>query len=187
VKPLAKKSKVKKWYTIIAPKMFGNVEIGQTATNDSDLLINRKVDVSLMTLINDFKKYYMKFTFKIVSVDNTNAHTEFDGSKCLSDYITRMVSRYSRRVDTVQDLVTKDGVKVRVKAIGVIRSRVKSSIKTTVRNAVKETVKEEVEKTTLEGLIRGIISDKIKNKVLKESRKIYPVRNFEIRKTEILD
>lgn len=183
---MAKKSKVKKWYTLVAPKMFGNVELGQTSTNDTDLLIGRKIDVSLMKLINDFKKYYIKFRFKVVSVDGETAITEFDGSKCLSDYITRMVSRYSRRVDTVQDLETKDGVKVRVKGIGVIRSRVKSSIKTTVRNVMKESVQEQVEKSTLEGLIRGIISDKIKNKVLRESRKIYPVRGFEIRKVEIL-
>ena len=183
---MVKKSKDKKWYTILAPKIFGSVEIGQTSTADPDLLIGRKIDVSLMTLINDFKKYYMKFKFKIVSVDNSNAHTEFDGSQCLSDYVSRMVLKYSRRVDTVQNLVTKDGIKVRVKGLGIIRSRVKSSIKSNIRIVIREIVKREVEGATLEGLIRGIISDSIKNKVLREARKIYPVRNFEIRKTEVL-
>lgn len=183
---MAKKSKDKKWYTILAPKIFGSVEIGQTSTTDPDLLIGRKIDVSLMTLINDFKKYYMKFKFKIVSVDNSNAHTKFDGSQCLSDYVSRMVLRYSRRVDTVQDLVTKDGIKIRVKGLGIIRSRVKSSIKNNIRVVIREIVKREVEGGTLEGLIRGIISDSIKNKVLREARRIYPVRNFEIRKTEVL-
>ena len=183
---MAKKSKDKKWYTILAPKMFGNVEIGQTSTVDPDLLIGRKIDVSLMNLINDFKKYYMKFRFKIVSVDDGNAHTEFDGSECLSDYVSRTVIRYSRRIDTVQDLVTKDGVKVRVKSLAIIRGRVKSSIKTSVRNAVREIIKDEVEGATLEGLIRGIISDSIKRDVLKEAGKVHPVKTFEIRKTEVL-
>lgn len=183
---MAKKSKVKKWYNILAPEMFGKVEIGHTSTNDPDTLINRKVNVSLMSLINDFKKYYIKFSFKVVSVDENNAYTEFDGSQCLSDYITRMVLKYSRRVDTVQDLTTKDGVKVRVKGLGVIRSRVKSSIKGNIRNSIRDTIKREVEKETLEGLIEGIISDKIKSAVLKEARKIYPIRSFEIRKTEML-
>jgi len=183
---LAKKSKGKKWYTILAPKMFGNVEIGQTSTEDPDLLIGRKIDVSLMTLINDFKKYYMKFRFKIVSIDNSNARTELDGSECLSDYVSRMVLRRSRRIDTVQNLVTKDGVKIRVKGLAIIRGRVKSSIKANVRNVVREVVKSEVERTTLEGLIRGIISDSIKRNVLREARKVYPVKVFEIRKTEVL-
>ena len=39
---------------------------------------------------------------------------------------------------------------------------------------------------TLDDFIKGLMSDEIKNKVLKEARRIYPVRNFEIRKTEII-
>jgi len=182
---LAKKSKGKKWYTILAPKMFGHVEIGQTSTEDPDLLVGRKVDVSLMTLINDFKKYYMKFRFKIVSVDDNNAHTELDGSECLNDYVSRIVLRYSRRIDTVQDLVTKDGVKIRVKCLAIIRGRVKSSIKNNVRNVVREIVKNDVEGVTLEGFVRAIVSDSIKRNVLREARKVYPVKSFEIRKTEV--
>lgn len=181
-----KKSKGKKWYTILAPKMFGDVEIGQTSAEEPNSLVGRKVDVNLMKLINDFKKYYMKFSFKIVSVDGSNALTEFDGLECISDYVSRMVLRYSRRVDTVQDLDTRDGAKIRVKGLAIIKGRVKSSIKDNVRNAVRETVKREVERATLEGFIRGVISDSIKNRVLRETRKIYPVHNFEIRKMEVL-
>lgn len=183
---LAKKSKGKKWYTILSPKMFGKVEIGQTSTADPDLLIGRKINVSLMTLINDFKKYYMKFKFKIVSVDNSNALTEFNGSECLNDYVSRLVLRRSRRVDTIQNLVTKDGVNIRVKGLAIIRGRAKSSIQGNVRNSVRETIKEEVEHATLEDFIRGIISDNIKHNVLREARKIHPVKIFEIRKTEVL-
>lgn len=166
--------------------MFGNVEIGETSAEDPSSMIGRKVDVNLMKLINDFKKYYMKFIFKIVSIDGSNALTEFDGLECMSDYVSRMVLRYSRRVDTIQDLDTRDGFKLRVKGLAIIKGRVKSSIKDNVRNVVREIVKREVEKATLEGFIRGVISDTIKNRVLRETRKVYPVYNFEIRKTEIL-
>jgi small subunit ribosomal protein S3Ae len=183
---LVKKSKGKKWYTILAPEMFGNVEIGQTSANEPDILIGRKVDVNLMKLMNDFKKYYMKFVFKIVSVDGSNALTEFDGLECISDYVSRMVLRYSRRVDTIQDLNTKDGFKLRVKGLAIIKGRVKSSIKDNIRNVVREIIKREVEKSTMESFIKGVISDIIKNRVLRESRRIYPIHNFEIRKTEIL-
>ena len=108
---MAKKAKGKRWYTVVAPKMFGKVEIGKTITDDPEKLMGRKISVSLMTLLNDFRKYYMKFTFRVISIDGEQATTEFDGSKCVRDYISRMVRRRSRRVDTIQDLVTKDGVK----------------------------------------------------------------------------
>lgn len=181
-----KKAKGKKWYTILAPKMFGSVELGQTVADNPDMLIGRKMEVNLMKLMNDFKKYYMKFLFKVISVDGNNALTEFYGSECISDYVSRMVLRYSRRIDTVQDLDTKDGVKLRVKGLAIIRGRVKSSIKSSVRNTIRETIKREVEKVTLEDFIKGIVSDIIKSKILRESRKVYPVHNFEIRKAEVL-
>lgn len=181
-----KRLKGKKWFTILAPKLFDSLEIGKTVANVDEKVIGRKVDVSLMELTGDFKKYYMKLSFKIINVNNDRALTEFAGSECLSDYISRMVHRRSRRVDTVQDLTTKDGRKIRVKTITILPRRVKSSIKAAARNKIREMIKDEVESSTLDEFVEKMISDEIRKKVLKIARKVYPVRNFEIRKTEVL-
>ncbi len=183
---MAKKVKGKKWYIITSPKMFGESELGRTLSADPKNLAGRKISVSLMDLINDFKKYYMKFVFKVVEIDGDKAITNFAGSQCMRDYVSRMVTRWSTRVDTVQDLTTKDGVSIRIKGILIIPRRVKSSIKAAVRDDVRETIKKDVEKSTIEEFIDGIISDSIKRRVLRNSQRIYPVRNFEIRKTEVL-
>jgi len=183
---MAKKSKGKQWYTILAPKMFGRAEIGRTLADNPEEVVGRKISVSLMSLLNDFRKYYIKFKFRVVSIDNGNALTEFDGSECMRDYLSRMIRRRSRRVDTIQDLVTKDGVKIRVKGLAIIRRQVKTSVKDTIRDSISEILKNEVERTTLEDFIKRIISDDIKHRILRESSRIYPVRHFEIRKTEVL-
>jgi len=178
--------KTKTWFTIVAPKMFNERELAKTITSDPNSLINRKISVSLMDLINDFGKYYMKFIFRVKRVEGEKAFTEFDSSECLRDYISRMVLRRVRRVDTIQDLETKDGRKIRVKGLVIIPKRVKTTIKKAVRNKVREMIKSEVEKSTLDDFVKKIISDEIKVKILKEARKTYPIRNFEIRKTEVL-
>lgn len=183
---MAKKIKGKQWYTIVAPKMFGKVEIGRTITDDPEKLVGRKISVSLMNLLNDFRKYYMKFIFRVVSVDGSTAMTEFDGSECMRDYISRIVRRRSRRVDTIQNLVTKDGIKIRVKGLAIIPRQVKTSVKDTVRDSIREIIENEVERANLEDLIKRIISDDIKRRILRESSRIYPVRSFEIRKIEVL-
>jgi small subunit ribosomal protein S3Ae len=183
---MAKKDKGEKWYTILAPKLFKEAEIGKTISDDPGKVIGRKVSVSLMTLLNDFRKYYIKFSFRVVSIDGDNAITEFAGSECMRDYISRLVRRRSRRVDTVQDLVTKDEVKIRVKGLAIIPRQVKTSVKETVRDNIREIIKNEVERSNLEEFIKRIISDDIKHRILRESSRIYPVRYFEIRKTEIL-
>jgi small subunit ribosomal protein S3Ae len=183
---MAKKIKGKQWYTILAPEMFGKTEIGRTITDDPDKIVGRKISVSLMTLLNDFRKYYMKFTFRVVSIDGTTALTEFDGSETMRDFISRLVRRRSRRVDTIQDLVTKDGVKIRIKSLAIIPRRVKTSVKDTVRDSIREIIKNEVERSDLEDLIKRIVSDDIKHRILRESSRIYPVRSFEIRKMQVL-
>ncbi len=180
-----KKGKKKNWYKIIVSKPF-NKEITKTLASEPEQVIGRKIAVSLMELTNDFSKYYMKFIFKIKRVEGENAIAEFDGSECLRDYISRMVVRRVRRIDVIQDLITKDGVKIRVKSLVVVSRRVKSTMEKTIRKRVEELMKAEVEKSTLEELVNKIISDEIKNKAIKEVSKIYPVRHFEIRKTEVL-
>jgi len=183
---LAKKGKGEQWYTIIAPEMFGEVEFGQTLAGVPESLIGRKITASLMELINDFHKYYMKFSFKVVKVDGTRALTEFAGSEVMRDYISRMVTRWARRVDTIQDLRTKDGVLIRVKSVAIIPRRVKSSIKSAVRNEIRKTVAGEVGEATLEDVIKGLISDSVKKHVLRNVQKIYPMRSFEIRRIDLV-
>lgn len=179
-----KKSKGKQWFSIHAPKLFGEREIGKTLIANPEALIGRKITLSLMELTNDFSKYYMKFIFQITKTEGDKAYTEFVGSECLRDYISRMILRHIRRIDAVQDLKTKDGLAVRIKGLGIMSKRAKSSIEVKVRNQMKETMKREVEKLTLEELVKKLLSDELKNKILNEVRRIYPVRNFIIRKAE---
>jgi len=180
-----KKSKGKEWYSIIAPEYFGGKEIGKTLTAEPQSLVGKKLTIGVSELTNNFSKYYMKFHFKVTSVNGTVVKTQFDGSECLRDYISRMVLRRIRRIDTIQDLTTKDGVKLRVKGLALIYRRIKESVKAGVKALVSDIIKSEVENSTLEEFINKIISDEIKHKIVKEARKIYPLRNFEIRKVEV--
>lgn len=183
---MAKKAKGKKWFTIVAPKMFNEMELAKTMAVDPSLLVNRRIAVSMINLTNDFSKYHMKFLFRIKKVDGDVAFTEFDGSECLKDYISRMVLRRVRRIDTVQSLKTKDGKKIRVKGLTVVSRRIKSDVKKAIRRNVMEMIKKEVEGSTLEEFIQKIISDEMKKKILRDNRKIYPVRKFVVRKTEVV-
>lgn len=183
---VTKKGKDKEWFTIVAPKYFDEKEIGRTMTSEPNSILNRRITVSLMELANDFSKYYMKFIFRITQINGNRAITEFDGSECLRDYISRMILRRVRRIDTVQDLTTKDNIKIRVKGLAIVSRRTKTSVRDSIRNNIRDVVKKEVESLILEDFIKKIISDELKNRVLQEAREIYPVRNFEIRKTEIL-
>jgi len=181
-----KKTKSKAWYTIVSPEIFGSREMGKTTSADPSYLKGRKVVASAVEVTNNFNKYYMKFKFRINELQGDRAITEFDGSECMRDYISRMVIRYVRRIDSVQDLETRDGVRLRVKTIAIVSKKMKSSIVKIVRKRMQELMADELRKSTLGDFVERMIDDKSKARVLNEIRRIYPVRNFEIRKTEVL-
>jgi small subunit ribosomal protein S3Ae len=181
-----KKAKSKAWYTLISPEIFGAKEMGKTTAVDPDYLKGRKVTSSAIEITNNFAKYYMKFKFRISDVQGDKAITQFDGSECMRDYISRMVLRHVRRIDAVQDLKTKDGVKIRVKSLAITSKKMKSSIVKIVRMRMQEMVADHVGKSTLGDFIEDMMDDRAKGKILNEIRRIYPVRNFEFRKTEVL-
>lgn len=170
----------------MAPKIFDEKAITQTVSSVPENLVGKRIALNATELTNDLNKYYLKIFLKITSVNGTNVHTEFDGSECLQDYISRMVLRRIRRIDSVQDLKTHDNVKIRVKSLVIIPKKAKSSIEVKIREFVSALVKKEVESSTLNEFIQRVLSSEIKNKIIKTGRSIYPIRNFEIRKTEIL-
>ena len=48
------KWKLKKWYTIVAPPVFGNAILGTTPADDPDKLIGRVIESTLYDLTGDF-------------------------------------------------------------------------------------------------------------------------------------
>jgi len=181
---VTKKTKAKEWFTLIAPKMFKEKEIGRTLVDDPEKLIGRRVTLNIMELTNDFDKYYVKISFRVKRIEGKKAYTEFDSSECLRDYISRMILRRIRRIDTVQDLTLKDGAQLRVKGLAVVSRRIKSSIQVKIRSKIKDFIKEYVEKMSLEDFVNDLIKDEMKYRILGEIRRTYPIRNFEIRKLE---
>jgi small subunit ribosomal protein S3Ae len=179
-----KKTKAKEWFTIIAPKIFDEKEIGRTLVDDPEKLIGRRVILNMIELMNDFSKYYVKLSFRVNRVEGKKAYTEFDSSECLRDYISRMIIGRIRRIDTIQDITMKDGIKIRVKGLAIVPRRVKSSIQVKIRSRIKDFIKEEVENTTLDDFVSKLMTDDMKHIILTEIRKLYPVRNFEIRRVQ---
>lgn len=184
---MAKKLRGKGWYSLIAPKMFDSKVLGKTPAGDPETLKNRKIEVSIINLINNSSKYYLKFKFRLSKVEDTKAYTEFDGLSCLRDYISRIVRHGVTRLDTVQDLVTEDKVKIRVKSMALISRKSRKEVEIAMRKFIRETIKESVESMKLDDFISKILDDSLKRGIMKKGGKIYPVRAFEVRKIERLD
>ncbi len=176
----------KQWYEIIAPKMFEEKLVGETLAVEPKHLIGRILQISLIELVRDYSKFYIKLNLQVDRVEGNKAYTKLVGHDVMRERVYRLVQHHGRRVDVIQDLTTKDGVKVRVKTVFVLLKRVGTSMKDATRKAAKSRIEELVPKMTFEELMRSIISGELANEARKTASKAYPVASIEIRKTEVL-
>jgi small subunit ribosomal protein S3Ae len=182
---MASKLKGKDWYQITAPKFFGDFVIGETPSFDPIRLKGRVIETSLTDITGDPNKYYLKFYFKIEGVKDKRAITKFVGHDCTRDFLARIVRRRSTRIDT-NDIIKLLDNKIRVKSVAISNRRVSQTVETKVRRIVRETIIKELEKMKTEEFIREIIDGKLQARIRKNVSKVYPLRYFEFRKTEVL-
>ncbi len=181
-----KRMKGKKWLTVVAPPYFDSVEIAKTPVSEPEMAVGRRLVVNAVDLTDDMSKFFMKIILRITRVDGEKAFTEFDSFEILRDYLARMIVRRTRRIDIIEDYVTKDNVPLRVKIVMTTSRGAKTTIEKRLRSKIKEVVEDIVKNSTLEEFLKKVISGEAKSKCILEGRKIYPIRNFEFRKIERL-
>ncbi len=174
----------KEWFEIRAPKFLGEGAAGETPALDANLLAGRTVESNLFEIANDPSKFHIKLFFKVDSVNGKNAYTKFSGHECTRDFISRIVQKRTGVVETNDVLELADG-KLRVKTIAICNRPTKSNIDSKIRKKISEMLK--AEKPTIEKFVQDFISGKTQNAIRNELSKIYPIRVFEIRKTEVLE
>lgn len=182
---MAKTALQKEWYEIVAPDMFGNETVAETPAEEADMVIGRSVKVDLQDLVPSSSKYYMDVFLTVSDVEGSTAHTEIAGHTVSSEYVSKMVSRRSNRIDAVEDVTTTDDVEVRVKVVGTTIRKTNSSKVNSVRKQMRETLHDEAERNDLESFMDSIFSGDLQERVREDGRKIYPLRDVEIRKTEV--
>ncbi|MBM4237148.1 MAG: 30S ribosomal protein S3ae, partial [Euryarchaeota archaeon] len=179
--------KAKEWYKIYAPKMFNEMQIGETPSGDPSSLIGRMTEVTVHDLTGDFSKMHIKLKFRVHDITGFDAHTVFVGQDLTSDYVRRLTRRRRTKTDHVIDARTKDGYLVRIKPMSVTEKRIQASQETAIRSLMTETVQKIAADMSISDLVRTIISGELAKDLSRASKVIVPIKRIEIRKTEVLE
>lgn len=175
----------KNWYEIVAPDVFDNETVAETPAEEQDLVTGRTVKVNLKDLLPTSGKYYMDVFLQVNDVEGDKAHTALVGHETSHEYISRMISRQSDRIDYVGDVETRDGTTVRVKVVATTIKRTKSAKIDAVRATIDEAVKDYAAEHTFDELMLAIFQNDFQQVLKDEARQIYPIRDLEVRKTEV--
>ncbi len=180
------KWKLKKWYTIVAPEVFGQAVLGSTPADDPDKLIGRVIETTLYDLTGDFTQVHVKLYFQIVKVEGDTAYTRFKGHELSRDYMKSLTRRKSSKIQGIFNITTKDGYGLRITATAFTSYRAKTSQKRAIRRIMQEKITAAARELTFDELIQAMLFGKLSALIFNDAKKIYPLRKVEIYKSKLL-
>ena len=181
------KWKAKEWYKLYAPRMFNEVEIGETPSADPSTLIGRTTEVTVHDLTGDFSKMHVKLKFRVDDVNGFDARTSFIGHDLTSDYVRRLTRRKRTKTDHVVDVKTIDGYTIRVKPMSIAEKRIQSSQESAIRQIMRSEIESKAEVMSISQMVKAVISGDFAKDIARACRVVVPIKRVEIRKTEILE
>jgi small subunit ribosomal protein S3Ae len=174
--PGREKWKYKKWYVVVAPPLFGEVETGTIPADE---------DWKVYELTGDISQLHIRFKFQVIGVDGDRAITRFKMLELARDYLRSLTRRKSSKVAGIINLTTKDGYGIRVTAVTFTTYRCRTFQKRAIRKVMFDTLTKEASEKTLDEFIKASLGE-IQNKIFQEAKKIYPIRKVEIAKIKLL-
>lgn len=176
----------KTWYMVVAPRFFGNVELGTLPAEEPDNLIGRVVEATLYDITSDFSHQYLKIFFQINELDGKTARTAFKGHEYSRDYLRSLVRRRTTKVDGLFNVITKDGYKLRVSVSALTLSRIKTSQEKLIRHMMAKTIDEKAAALTMDQFVQEVVLGKIASDVYNKAKKVAPLRHVGIRKSKLI-
>lgn len=180
------KWRTKKWFTVVAPEVFGSVSIGSIPADEGWKLLGRVIETTLFDLTGDFTKHYIHLYLQIYSYDNENAYTRFKGHELSRDYVKSIVRRRSSKVAGITDVTTNDGYVLRVTGLVLTAYNCNASHKRAIRKVIFQTVNEWAQKNSFDDFVKAMIFGDMAVDLMARAKKIYPVRKAEIYKSKLL-
>jgi len=191
----------KEWYTVKAPSMFTNRDVGQTIVNRtqgtriaSEGLKGRVFETSLGDL-NNHEDDFRKFRLVCEDVQGKYCLTNFHGMSFTRDKLCSLVKKWQTLIEAHVDAKTSDGYVLRLFCIGFTKRHSDQHKKTTyaqhsqiraIRGKMMEIMSREVTSCELREVVTKLIPDSIGKDIMKACNSIYPLHDVYVRKVKVL-
>lgn len=174
------KWKSKKWYKVIASKHFNNIELAQTPGIDEEAVMGRVVAVNARDLTGNIKKNQLMVRFQVNDVQGLNANTKLHSLQIQPSATKRLVRRRSSKVESIDNVVCKDGTRVRIKSIAMCAYKVTRAQEAGIRAAIKQEVARIAKDFAYEDLIHDLVISERGNELMAVAKKIVPLKRVDV-------
>ncbi len=179
------KWKLKRWFSILEPRIFNEAIIGEMPANDEKAAIGRNVVVSLDSLTHNPSHAYTNAVLKITEVNGESAKTKLIGIEQVPSYIRSFVRKYRSVSSVVVPVASKDGIRAVVKVIVVTRGRTAHTKIVGIRKEAEDFTRLYFKENEANAAISAIIEGKFQADLTTKIKHIADLNKVEVRKLEL--
>lgn len=182
----ADKWKLKKWFSVYAPKSFNEVVIAEIPAKDEKAVIGRHIKVGLDYITHNPKNAYMNLFFKVTEANGDKASTQLVRMELLFSYIRSLVRRYRSIASSNVKVVSKDKVSMVIKPVVITSQRDTHARIRGIREEMNSFLENYFSENDSEAVIKAIVDGKLQEEMYSKLSHIAPLSKVEIRKLEIV-
>ncbi|MBS3060167.1 MAG: 30S ribosomal protein S3ae [DPANN group archaeon] len=178
--------KKKEWYAIKSPREFEEKTVASTPTDNPKKLVNRIVTIPLSDITGNLRHQPLKLSFKIRDVRGKTATTKFHMFELAREFLRRNVARNRSMITAIENLRTKDNIRVQVSAYAFTYSKIDTSKKNDIRKLMITKLNELASENNLNAFIEKSLQGGIASELFKEAKTVARLRRLEIGKLELV-
>jgi len=179
------KWKKKKWIEIIAPQIYSEKVVGETLAEFPDVVLGRVIELNMMTLMGNPRKQNFNIKLRVEKVSGNKGFTKPIKLTMLNSSVRRLIRPGRERVDFSFVVVSKDGVKLRIKPLLITKTKAVNSVKSSLQLKAKELITEFIEKNTYEAVFDSVTASTLQKNLKTSLDKVFPLKMLEIRDLEV--
>lgn len=175
------KIKKKLWYKLVAPKLFGQKELGETYLESPEAGLGRLMKINLKDLTGNVKDQNAYINFKLDRVDGSLLRASTIGYELTPTYVKKMIRKNTDRLDDYFVLKTKGKHDVIVKSVIITQYKARRSVKGQLKKELKLLLENEIKDCDFSTFIGNLVNRKIYFNLRKALNRIYPIKEIAVR------
>lgn len=179
--------KLKKWFTVYAPKEFNEAQIAEMPANDETSIVGRNIRIGLSTITNNPAHAYTEVVLKVTDVNGEAAHTRIVRLEQIYSYVRSLVRRYKSVSDGVFKVSTNDGVNEVAKVLIITKGRTAHTKLVGIRKEANAFVIAYFKDKSFKEVVDSVIEGKLQSELGAKMAHITPISKVEIKKLEVVN
>ena len=173
--------KKKVWYKIVGPKMFGQMELGETYLSSPEEALGRTVKINLKDISGNVKDQNAYVCFKLDAIEGNVLKASAIGYELTATHVKKLVRKNTDRIDDYFTFTTKDRKNIIVKTLIITQIKAQRSVRGQLRKKLSDFLAEEAKNSTFDVLVENLATRKIQMTLKKILYKIYPINEVAVR------